>query len=419
MKNVYLSVFAAAALLFTACGSDESIDSNDTQTGTLTTALSFEGVADKPKAAASNCIPVTSWSNVKQVQVFVYDNTGKVIYTKVVQPTAGSHSYTWTDVPAGTGYTVGVMANVKSDTDPIDTKIGATSVVWNANVKNLIVNSALSIDMKQKAAFQGPYATYAGNASLPHKANKAYNSPSEIFTAYATSVNITQSGTTTLGPLNLKREVAMMRVRIDQSQNGNDVVALKSNANASILIQRQTTGFEFPLGTNKGGIKTATASVNRIVEVAGVNTFKFADPTSPAYAVPGGGTPKIIDGNFKLWQDVIVFPNVTKAQQPGITPSTATVAADRQYFVLISGTAPVGYVPEGTTTALTVATPVYWYANVKGAFVENSIREVNLVLKSKGSVTPPDVPTEEGTLVVTLGDPEPWNSVIQSENIEM
>lgn len=407
MKNVYLSVFAAAALLFTACGSDESIDSNDTQTGTLTTSLSFEGMADKPKAADSNAIPTTSWSNINQVQVFVYNAAGKVIYSAVKNPTATNKIFTWTDIPVGTNYTVGVIANVKSDTDPITTTKAGTNAVWDAfNVRGFNVNTQLLIDLKKVGNFAGPYNSKKGTGDV------AYASPSEIFTAYKTGVRVDLGVTTNISStdLALKREVSMMRVRVNHKDALADGVTF-NNAQTSILISKNAVGFEFPLGTNKGGIKSTTADKDRIVEIAGATTFNVANPTT------GYSPTTIITGDFKLWRDVMVFPNVTKAQTT-ILPSD-NVAADRQYFVMVSALAQPGYIPFGSTTPLTVATPVYWYGTVKGAFKENYIREVNLTLKSKGTVDPPVDPTEEGTLVIELGQPENWNSNIQSESMDL
>lgn len=413
MKSIYLSVFAAAALLFTACSSDESTDQNDSQTGTLTTDLSFEGVGGV-KAASSTAVPTTSWSNVKQVQIFVYNGTtGDVVYSAVKTPTAGNHQFTWTDIPAGTGYTIGVVANVKSSTDAVTTYKAGSAIEWDAfNVRGFKVNSQLHVEMKKLTTFAGPYEGKKGTGDIP------YTSPSEIFTAYKTGVNIASGTTVTIAAsdLALKREVAMMRVRVNHKDAIADGVTF-NNTSSSILISRNTSGFEFPLGTNKGGIKAIVAAdKDRIIEIAGSTTFKTADPTA-ADGYKTSPAPVIIGGDFKLWRDVIVFPNVTKSET-SVLPSD-NVDATKQYFIMVSALAPVGYVPYGSTTALTSPTTVYWYGIIEGAFKENYIREVNLSLKSKGIVDPPVDPTQNGKLIIELGEPEEWNSAIQSEDIDL
>ena len=68
MKKVLLSL-ASAVLLLSSCSSDENV-STISKTGELVTKISFDGLT--PKAESSTAIPVTNWSNVNKIQLFLY-----------------------------------------------------------------------------------------------------------------------------------------------------------------------------------------------------------------------------------------------------------------------------------------------------------------------------------------------------------
>lgn len=97
--------------------------------------LNFEGTSmeqgSKTRAAQSTAVPETSWSNIRQVQILLYDASNIVRFSDVVTPTAGNTTFTYTDVPAGT-YTMVAIANAKSSADAINTYLdgGTTPVEW-------------------------------------------------------------------------------------------------------------------------------------------------------------------------------------------------------------------------------------------------------------------------------------------------
>ncbi len=48
------------------------------------------------------------------VQFLLYNASGQVVYSTIVNPTSALTTFTYTDVPVGTGYTLVAVANVKS-----------------------------------------------------------------------------------------------------------------------------------------------------------------------------------------------------------------------------------------------------------------------------------------------------------------
>lgn len=419
MKKFFLSVFTIGALLSSCSNEDSPVDSSE-NVGELSAQLSFAETGENTvRAALSTAIPITSWNNIKQVQMFLYDAvTGKVAYSQTITPTASNLNFTWTNIPIGTNYNLAIVANAKSASDQILTSLdgGTTAVEWGSyNVKGKNINSQIWMGLQPLATFPTAY-----NAKK-EASDKPFAEASEIFTAYASGITIAQGVTTDLSvtPLQLKRDVALMRVRVDKTDSKLAGVNF-AHANTSILIHRQPVGLGLKLGTFAGGIYTTASNKDYImVAASGAATFRTADPTTTTH-VPT----KIIDANFSLWRDIVVFPNATMAEVTAGKLPSGLADNTRKYFIMISARTPDNIsaanpykLEDGTI--LTAAADLFWWATVNEVFVSNNIREVNITIKSSGSITPPVDPTEEGGLKITVSAPLPWNSEIQSTNVEV
>lgn len=415
MKKVFISL-VSAALLFTACGSDEEVSKTTGKTGDLHVSIDFDGLT--PKAASlSAAIPVTGWSNINKVQMFLYNaSDGKVAFSAVINPssvTGTNKTFQWANVPVGT-YQLALVANIKSDEDNIATFLdgGISPVMFDAyNVKDKNLNTQVFIDLKKKAAFPSPT-----NHTFPTGA-VAYAPSSELFTAYApASVTIAEGVPTdlTATPLQLKREISLFRVRIDKTNKPASAPALNtvsfSHTSNFIAIYNMPKGIGLKVGSFAGGIYDTPSEASRImIGAEGVGTFIASDPTS------GYSPATILDTDFTLWNDIRVLPNASKAEGKA---SSDDAAPARKYFIVISGWAPAGYEYADGTTA-SVAQPVYWSGTVNGVFSPNVIREVNLTISSKGYTDIPGEPDKTGGLDIVVGAPELWNSVIEREDKEI
>lgn len=412
MKKVFISLITAT-LLFSACSNDEKLDESKTGLGSFTFQIDFEEAGAKEKAdpAMSTAIPVTSWANVKQVQMFLYEKaTGKVAFSAEIKPTDTKTSFSWSNVPVGE-YDLALVANMRSSTDRVNTFVdGSTTPIefTDFNVKDRLLNTQIFADLK-------PATLPAGHTF--ETGDKGYAEAEEIFTAYKEDVSIQEGTPANIGPLKLLREVALMRVRINKKADFlNETGKAVNFADASnfIVIHRMPKGFGFktPHTTpvNYGGVFSASDDNKIMVAATGAQTYKTANPAT------GYTTPTIIDANYTLWRDIIVLPNVSKtasAQDPAVD-----AADSRKYYVVISALAPAGYkLDDGTT--LSVPTKLYWDALISGVFTPNTIREVNLTIKSRGKIVNPPGPTKEGTLEITVSAPEDWNQTIQRTDKEI
>ncbi|MBK5719714.1 FimB/Mfa2 family fimbrial subunit [Dysgonomonas sp. Marseille-P4677] len=407
MKKVLFSL-ASAALLFSSCGSDENVQTV-TKTGELNAQIKFDGIS--PKAAAlSTAIPITSWSNVKKIQLFLYNSTtGNVVYSDIIDPsTSSTKVFTWTNVPEGT-YDVALVANINNNPDNVYTSLdgGLSPVAFTPfNVKNKKLNTDIYIDLKESAF---PSGHNFGPGKVP------YAPASEIFTAYASGIVVTEGQTTSLtgvDALQLKREISLMRLRVDRSNKPESAPNLSdvdfAHTDNFVSVSKLPVGFDLKLGSFEGGINDTPSDANRVmIGSKGITTFNDADPAT-------GYNPNVIlGGNYTLWQDIRVLPNATRAD--GIATS-ADADPSRRYVLVIAGWVPAGYEYADGTLA-TVAQPVYWSGTIKGVFSPNVIREVNMNIKSRGYSEIPE-PQPEGELIIEVGDPEDWNTQIEREDIE-
>lgn len=406
MKKVLFSL-ASAVLLLSSCGSDEDVQTIS-KSGDLVATISFEGIT--PKAASSTAIPVTGWSNVDKVQMFLYNaTTGSVAFSAIIDPaTSTTKKFTWTNVPTGT-YELALVANVKNGNN-IATSLdgGVTEVALDAfNVKNKKLNADIFFDLKKTALPSG----HTFGAS-----KVGYAPTAEVFTAYASAVKIEEGKKTDLsvsGPLKLKREISLMRLRIDKRNKPESAPELDkvnfAHADNFIVIEKLPVGLGLKLGSFAGGIYATPSDEDRVmVGATGTGAFKTADPTT-------GYDPKvIIDSKFTLWQDIRVLPNATRADGKA---ASADADAARRYSIIIAGWVPKDYVYADGKIAQKPQ-PVYWSGTVKGVFSPNVIREVNMTINSRGLS---DIPVikPEGGLIIEVGAPENWNSNIETEDLDV
>ncbi|MDR2955401.1 MAG: FimB/Mfa2 family fimbrial subunit [Prevotella sp.] len=408
MKKVFISLLSLA-LLFSACGSDE-----DTGTGTnkkngeLKAKISFDAIAQKA-TSLSTAIPKTSWDNVNEIQMFLYDKTsGEVAFSRIFDPQDGGAEkiFKWTNVPEGT-YELALVANINSNIDPIATSLDY-GVNWikldQYNVENKKINSEIFIDLK-KSAFPAGHDFENGDV--------AYAPTSEVFTAYKSDVTIVEGVLTdlaTAGELKLRREISLMRVRIDKTDK-EDAPKLSdvdfAHAKNFIVIHNMPVGMGLKLGSFAGGVYASSDDDRIMIGAEGTGTFKTANPAAADY-----NPVQIIDTEFTLWNDIRVLPNASRAEGKA---SDADATASRKYYIVLAGWAPKDYEYADGSIA-PVAQPVYWFGTINGVFSPNIIREVNLTITSKGYTDNPYNPEKTGGLNIKVGSPEDWNTNIERED---
>lgn len=409
MKKVFNSFYVLMLLFLSSCASNENVDTTTKGTsGTLVTKINFGSVTRAN--AESSGVPNTSWNDVKQVQLFLYKKTtpNEVAYSAIFNPSeisetaTGQKTLTWTNVPTGE-YNLALVANINSASDAIRTSWDNGSN-WNTfDAYNVRGKSGIFVDSKEGVTADFPQGHTWQSSDLP------YSQPSEVFATYKNDgITIGTGDNVIPGDLTLKREISLMRVRVDRTKS--ELANVNFNHDKSfIVIHRLPKGLEF--GFEKSSVSQISIDDRILIGSKGVSTFKEQDPLTDDYSV---GT-KIIDSKHTLWQEIKVFPNTLGTQD------TDAIAKDsRQYFIVIAGWAPAGYLyADGVTKAPEGGAPVYWYGLIRGVFSPNVIREVNLTIKSTGTEVNPPNPTSEGGLTITLGAPMPWNSNIVSETIEL
>ncbi|MGI6816213.1 FimB/Mfa2 family fimbrial subunit [Bacteroides sp. KG123] len=411
MKGKFVLVCSLFALMALGACSEKNDSPNggidEGAKSKLVVQLNFEGVSANTKAQ-STAIPATSWANIKQVQFLLYDAaTNNVRFSAVATPnTSAAKTFTYTDVPAGT-YKLVAVANAKSSTDKIVTYSdgGTTPVEWD--MWNVRQKKADNLVMKHKT---GSFPSFC-SAKLTSAGNTAYSEPSEIFMGSVDNV-VVAAGATISHTVALKREVSLMRVRLNvkEGQNGVDNnTTMDYTKDASILIYRLPEKMRVLAG-NDGGVD-ANSLEKHVLSIEGTDVFKKTDPTT-GYSAGG----KILKDNFTMWRDIIVFPNNGGRANDGAT--TANADGSRQYFIVVSASGKAGHVlADGTK--LDSPAPVYWSGVVKENFVPNVIREVNLTLRTGGTTDVPTAPTTYGGLTIKVSEPTPWNSNIVESSIIM
>lgn len=407
MKKKSLFVWSLfAALFFGSCSNqnDNLQDEDNGNGGSLKFTVSFDGTSLAETRAKSTAIPTTSWSNVKQLQILLYDASGIVRYSTVETPTGtGNKTFNYTNVPSGT-YTIVAVANTKSTTDNVTTygteTNAATANVWDEfNVRQKNVSGLL---VKHKT---GVWPTFIAAADPIRTSSAVFTSPAEVFSGSVANVVVSSASAAAPVAIALKREVSLMRVRMNVAKYS---ATVDFTADASILIYRLPNQFGIVAGAT-GGVSSTSTKAN-VIAISGGTVFNSANPTT---GYNTGGT--IVDATYTLWRDVIVFPNNGGRSINGA--ATALATPDRQYFIAISGKGKTGHkYADGSDAA---GKTVYWYGLVKENFTPNSIRDVNLTLETGGSSTPPTTPLDYGDLTIAVNAPEAWNSNIVESSVIM
>lgn len=394
-------------LLFVSCSNENhSVDDNRNGSGELMLGkIIFAGVSNNAqsrslKAASSTSIPRTNWSNINQVQLFLYElsgtNVGKIAFSYIIQPTEDGQEFTWSNVPTGS-YRLALVANVNSASDPIATSVNGTPVAFNAyNVVDRLINTQVAIDLKG--------TTLPSNHTF-EAGKSGYLPSSEIFTAYE-DITITEGQKTVVSNMQLKREVSLMRLRVDRSQSYLDDVEF-DHALAAIFVHRLPVGFSLPTTVaNFTGGGSSASNIDRImIAKTGANTFKDAHPSSATHTNPE----TILNGSISLWQEFCVLPNQIHGQ--GVPVNDTDADSGRKYFVVLSGMVPAGYEYADGTVAEEEENPVYWSATINKVFSENIIREVNITISSKGYPENPGEPKPEGGLDISVDAPVEWEAI--------
>ena len=399
MKKRFSLLWSLLAMVVVcACSKSGGSDYPDPEKAGLPFQVTFDKTGMEGRAPQSTAIPETSWSNIKQLQFLLYNTSGQVVYSTIVNPTSALTTFTYTDVPVGTGYTLVAVANVKSSSDAITTYLdGGTTptewTMWNVRQKTLP-----NLVIEHKA---GDFPTFC-SSKLTTAGNTAYTEPSEIFMGASASFDVTTGITTTVPAIALKREVAMLRVRLNVKDSETDNLnTVDFTKDASIMIYRLPDNMKVG-AANAGGVSSTSTDAN-ILAVKDGTIFNTANPTS-------GYDPKVIlGGNFTMWRDIIVWPNNGGRAVNGA--STAEASTDRQYFIVVSGRGATGHIL-ANGDEMAADGPVYWSGLIKENFTPNTIREVNLTLRSGGTTDVPTKPREEGGLTISVGTPEAWSSNI-------
>lgn len=468
-KNFYVWSMAALVVAgLASCSSKEEPVPEEVEYGKLAFSINFKQAGTRAEGdggnssedpwggtaigsttvdAVSNAVPITSWDNIKSLQLFLYDNQGVIHFSDLIDaasiqnnlasnPTSnGSVTYTYGNVPAGS-YRLMAVANANSATVPgVKTTISGSPTPWTAlNVLNrFIYNCHITpADTNFPLFYQNQVA-----ASGQVRNEVPLSEPSEIFLGQG-FVNNTDpevsvvSGQTTAATIELTREVSMMRLRVnlagEEGKVNNADVNLNPdgkvdfNRTASIMIatvpdyiipmakDREVNGEKLYAGTS------GSSSASSIFVPATVNGNRMFYEANPTTGYKEGGKIIGIEGDpYKAtsWRDIIVYSNNNRQQLTGSAANEPL--KQNRYLLIISATGLPGHVTkEGE---LTEAKTVYWLGYINQGFVRNQIREVNIKFLDGGSTELPERPDNVGNLTVTVSEPKPWDAAIMASEI--
>lgn len=377
------ALVAMTFISFFSCSSDVIPDSDVSKTGQVKVAFGFDKNAETKGLTASTAKPTTSWGkNIKQLMILFVDNSsGQVKAARnITVPTEDNLDQKTTvlqNIPAGS-FEAYLIANYNE----ANLKRLNIAGLWNeGNVVGKNINS-LTLQLVTNDVF---------NPTSTESSTTAYKNPSEVFMAKQ-SVNVQADQSTTAPTFSLTRIISILRVRIDQSQNGNNVVDF-GHANADLRVRKVVNAFN-PKDNFSGFAATNT------IYSKGIDVYKKEEPSS---GYKGG---LILDqsNHITLWSDAYIFPGGSKT------------VGDQKLDIVLGAMAPEGYVPLGQTTGLRTPTMVYWSGQVQNAVTSNNILEVNCILKQAGSTEVPEIGSY-GNLDLTINLVE-WGN-ISSTNIEM
>lgn len=476
-RNFY--VLPVASLLVSglaACSSNEIPTPDETEYGKLAFAINFtqanstraegdgEGEGDGGDSttelpgsstngstntdAISDAVPLTSWDNVKSLQIFLYDAQGVIHFSDLIDaerikntlqtnPTeSGTITYTYSNVPSGS-YRLMAVANANSAIQSIKTEIAGTLQAWNAsNVMNrFIYNCKISPATSQFPQFYQNQVAASGQS----RSEVPLAEPTEIFLGQG-FVNGTDpavtviSGQTTAATIKLKREVSLMRLRVniagEEGKTNNADVNLNPDGkvnflkDASIMIatvpdyvipmaqDRMVNGEKVYAGTS------GTSSASSILVTQPVESARQFYTSNPTSGYKEGGKIIGIENdkyNANAWRDIIVLPNNNRQQLSGVSANDPL--KQNRYLLIISAKGLPGHVcKEGT---LTEEKTVYWVGYINQGFMANTIREVNVIFRDGGSMELPERPDNVGNLTVSVGEPLDWDSAILASELEL
>lgn len=397
MKKMYLLWVAALVVVgMTACSKDDKgINKTENGVGEVRLAFGF-GKGTKTRAITpSTAKPSTTWKdNIKDLMILFVED-GKVKDTREILPlptteNQAAHIFTFTGIKAsatGKTYEVYVIANSQqTGSIKAEKRSGGT---WN---RSSCVGSRVN-DLLMKLVVNPDYQPHG----TTEDGSTGYSEPAEIFVAKRSGITIAPdiSNDLTATPFQLERIISLMRIRIDKSKSGNQVVDF-TDANTSFRIRRATTSIN-PLKTfTRGGIKDVLYTKG---------AFETTDPNSGYEA----GFILKPDENITLWKDIRIFPG----------GSTNTGA--EKFDIVLTGKAPAGYVPLGKDAGLNQAAEVAWTAAVSTSIDPNFILEINLTLERAGIWL--DDPENPGGIpeVGEYGNADasiqlmPWGSIISED----
>lgn len=383
----------------TACSSDQNEEAGGVsgKTGTFEIGINFADPGAETRVSTAK--PTTSWSNISQVQFFLYDASGKVAWSAIETPATGASvgtgkKYSYATVPAAS-YTLVAVANAQNSA----TYIAGTAQAWSP-VASVFNRSLSTLDIRHKAAAGWPASVTSSASDV--SSLTAYDAPSEVFMGYA-SVTISSNAVST-ATVDLKREVSLLRARIDQTTHAGVVANVDFTApNAGIFIYNLPERMGISYGT-AGGVLGDSFKGN-VISAPGAFSTTASDASGTYLETP-----------YTSWKEVVVFPN--NGGRANNSNTTAEAANGKKYFIVVCGVAKANHYYAGGTPA-TVGASVFWYGQIEEVFTPNVIREVNVLLKTGGSpILPPNI-VEYGGLDITVNSPIPWGSIVVTDPIEM
>lgn len=395
-KIMLLWITALIAVGMTACSKEEK-GNNETENGVGEVRLKFGfGKGTKTRAVSpSSAKPTTTWKdNIKDLMIlFVEDGKVKDAREVLPLPTTENQAaqiFTFTGIKAsatGKTYDIYVLANTQqTGSIKAEKRSGGT---WNmsscagSRIKDLLMKLVVNSD------YQPQGTTEDGSTG--------YSQPAEVFVAKRSGITIAPdiSNDLTVAPFQLERIISMMRVRIDKSKNGNQVVDF-TDANTSFRIRRATASINPLKEFTRGGIKDV------------LYTKGAFETTEPNNGYEGGNILSPTE-NITLWKDILILPG-----------GSVNTGAEK-FDIVLTGKAPAGYVPLGKDAGLNQAAEVAWTAAVSTSINPNFILEINLTLERAGIWL--DDPENPGGIpeVGEYGNVEasiqliPWGSIISED----
>ena len=98
-KKISLLWPLLAMVVVCACSKNGGSDYPDPEKAGLTFQVTFDKTGMEGRAPQSTAIPETSWANIKQLQFLLYNSSGQVVYSTIVNPSSALTTFTYTDVP--------------------------------------------------------------------------------------------------------------------------------------------------------------------------------------------------------------------------------------------------------------------------------------------------------------------------------